>query len=357
MKILVIQQKMIGDVLTSSILFEALRDKYPEAELHFMIYPHTAPVVENNPFINHIIYYPDKELKNPFRFISFLKKIRKQQYDVVIDVYSKIGSGLISFFSGAKVRTGYKKWYTRWCYSKSFRYAETPETEAGLAVENRLLLLSALSSDFPLEIKPKIYLTEAEIGKAREQLHKEGIDFKKPLFMIGVLGSSLKKTYPLAYMAKILDHLAETTEAQFLFNYIPKQKKEVLKLYELCKEKTRKKIFIELFGSSLREFIALTSLSDALIGNEGGAVNMAKAVNTPTFSIFAPQIEKNAWSLYEDEHNVAVHLKDFLPAAFEEDSPVKDRIDELYEDFGYKFILPKLDEFINNLKLNKNKKH
>jgi len=37
MKILVIQIKMIGDVLTSSILFEALRKEFPTAELHYMI--------------------------------------------------------------------------------------------------------------------------------------------------------------------------------------------------------------------------------------------------------------------------------------------------------------------------------
>ena len=37
MKILVIQQKMIGDVLTTSLLFELLREKNPEAELHYLI--------------------------------------------------------------------------------------------------------------------------------------------------------------------------------------------------------------------------------------------------------------------------------------------------------------------------------
>src|SRR5690606_32765749 len=63
--------------------------------------------------------------------------------------------------------------------------------------------------------------------------------------------------------------------------------------------------------TSLREFLALTSHCDALIGNEGGAVNMAKALNIPTFSIFSPQIEKKVWAVYQDELNVAVHIDDF----------------------------------------------
>ena len=56
MKILIIQNKMIGDVLTSSILFEALKQKYPTSVLHFVINPATLPVLENNPFIDEFIY-------------------------------------------------------------------------------------------------------------------------------------------------------------------------------------------------------------------------------------------------------------------------------------------------------------
>ena len=67
MKILVIQQKMIGDVLTSSILFEVLRAEYPNAELHYLIYPHTLPVVENNPFIDKIIIFKEEFKKSSAR--------------------------------------------------------------------------------------------------------------------------------------------------------------------------------------------------------------------------------------------------------------------------------------------------
>ena len=49
MKILVIQQKMIGDVLISSIICNNLRIAYPEAQIDYLIYPFTKPAVENNP--------------------------------------------------------------------------------------------------------------------------------------------------------------------------------------------------------------------------------------------------------------------------------------------------------------------
>ena len=46
MKILVIQQKMIGDVLVSSILCENLRYAYPDAQIDYLIYDSTKTVVE-----------------------------------------------------------------------------------------------------------------------------------------------------------------------------------------------------------------------------------------------------------------------------------------------------------------------
>jgi heptosyltransferase-2 len=48
---------MIGDVLTSSILFKVIKDENPQAELHYLINSHTFPVVENNPYIYYFIFF------------------------------------------------------------------------------------------------------------------------------------------------------------------------------------------------------------------------------------------------------------------------------------------------------------
>ena len=71
-KILVIQQKMIGDVLTTSILFELLRKKYPDAQLDYLINSHTYPVVENNPFIDSFVFFTkEEETSKKLQFYAF----------------------------------------------------------------------------------------------------------------------------------------------------------------------------------------------------------------------------------------------------------------------------------------------
>ncbi|MDT0675987.1 glycosyltransferase family 9 protein [Autumnicola musiva] len=351
MKILVIQQKMIGDVLTSSILFEALRKKFPEAELHYLIYPHTFPVIENNPYIDKVVFFDPEKDKTPQEFLLFQKKIRSENYDVVLDVYSMISTAVIAKASGAKIRAGYGKKYTKFLYTHNFKYKKKVETKAGLAVENRMLLLKAISKDFPVEINPKIYLTSKEMEAAEAFLRQHQLKRDKPVIMMSILGSSDEKTYPLEYMAQIMDFIVETTGAQILFNYIPRQKEKALKLYELCNARTKVKIFPEAFAPDLRKFLALTKRCNAVIGNEGGCINMAKALDVPTFSIFSPQITKEAWSLYENDQNVAVHFYDFLSSYDISKKDLKKQSSDIYNQFKPRYILPKLAEFLGNLKI------
>ena len=57
MKILVIQQKMIGDVLVSSLICNNLRKAYPSAQIDYMVYKSTLPVLKGNTSIDNFILF------------------------------------------------------------------------------------------------------------------------------------------------------------------------------------------------------------------------------------------------------------------------------------------------------------
>jgi len=355
MKILIIQQKMIGDVLTSSILFEALRKKYPDAELHYLIYPHTKPVVENNPFIDKIIEYAPEIGKDPIKFLKFLSFIRNESYSVIIDIYSKISSGIIASYSGASIRLGFQKNYTRIFYTQTFTYKEKPETRAGLAIENRMQVLKGLDQEFPKELKPKIYISTEEKETFRKKLLKQGIKIDQPMIMCGVLGSSTMKSYPGNYMASLLDELVKhIPNAQILFNYLPYQYTEAKNIYNQCNPGTQSQIFLNIYESSLKGFILNAANCDLYFGNEGGAANIMKALEIPTFSIHSPIVKKNYWAIYEDDmKHVSIHLEDFQPLLFKSCPPKisKQKNAALYQNLNPELIKLKLSEFFKNLEI------
>jgi len=359
MKLLVIQQKRIGDVLTSTILSNNLKKFYPDATVDYMCYPNCVDVLKENPNIDNIIVLTNEVRKSYPKLLKFIFQIRSQKYDAVIDAYSKLETNLITLFSGAKYKISYDKGYSKMFYNYNMkRIPNGTKSELGLAIDNRLLLLKPLIKETITDYKPKIFLTPNEIQEAKNLLGKFGIEVgKKPLLMMGILGSEWYKTYPLENMAKIIDFAVEKLDADILFNYIPSQTEEAQKVYDFCTEKTKKNIHFDLYAKGLRPFLGLLSQCDMLIGNEGGSVNMAKALNVPTFSLFSPSVDKETWQIFENEPgNVSIHLKDLKPEIYEQhdEKYIKEHTFKYFDEYPLELILEKLGAYFKDLGFPKN---
>lgn len=354
MKILVIQQKRIGDVLTSTIICNNLRKQYPESTIDYMCYPNSVDVLIGNPNIDNIVELPNKIRKSYYSLFKFIFQIRIKKYDAVIDVYCKLETNLITLFSGAKYKVSYKKWYSFLFYNYFYERLDAIESEYGLAIENRLLLLKPFIKTKITDVKPKIFLKDSEIHDATALLKKHNINIEeKPLIMFGILGSEEYKTYPLDKMAKIIDFTVEKTNANIIFNYIPDQKDLALEIYNYCSEKAKKNIHFDLYCTKLRPFLALLSQCEMLIGNEGGAVNMAKALDIPTFSIFTPSVRKETWQLFENEaKHTSIHLKDLKPEIYEQftEQQIKSNTFMYYDEYPLPLILQKLEIYFDEYK-------
>ena len=356
MKILVIQQKRIGDVLTSTLISNNLKKKFPAAEVDYMCYSNCVAVLKNNPNISNIIVLEEKVRKNYLSLFKFIQKIRKSKYDVVIDAYCKLETNLITYFSGANTRISYHKGYSNFFYNHNvLRYKNGSKSKLGLAIENRLLLLKPIIKEEITDYKPKIFLTESEIKETETLLKSFGIaSTKKPLILFGILGSEWYKTYPLEKMAQIIDFTVEKLDADIIFNYIPSQKEEAMKVFNFCKPNTQKNIHFDLYSQGLRPFLALLSRCSMLIGNEGGSVNMAKALDVPTFSIFSPSVDKETWQIFENEkENESIHLKDLKPEIYKQhdDKFIKENTFKYFDEYPLELILKKLEVFFETNKL------
>ena len=351
MKILVIQQKMIGDVLVTSVLCDNLRKAYPNAIIDYMVYESTIAVLQGNKSIDNLVLFQEKHRKSKWEFFKFLLQIRKSKYNIVIDAYTKIESFLPVLFSGAKMKISFYKKYRNLIYTHTVPKLQIPTTNLGLIIEQRLSLLNPLKLNIKLETFPKLYVSESENKFARKLFVENSIDSSKKTVMLSIIGSSLDKTYPSEYMAKIIDFVADNLNVNLLFNYIPNQKELALKILNLCKKETQSKIYFDVLGKNIREFIAIMNNCDAIIGNDGGAINMAKALNKPSFIIFSPWIDKKGWATFEDGKNhVSVHLKEYKPELFEEklDKDIFKNNLELYQQFNPELFHNLLLKFCNN---------
>ncbi|MFQ3174676.1 MAG: ADP-heptose:LPS heptosyltransferase [Flavobacterium sp.] len=349
MKILVIQQKMIGDVLVSSLICNNLRRAYPNAQIDYLVYESTTPILEGNTSIDNILLFKEKHRNSKKEFLNLALDIRSEKYDILIDAYSKLESWLIVMLSGAKRKISYKKKGRTFLYTDSVPFEAFPKTNLGLAIERRMSLLEPLDLDIKIDPSPKLFVTDEENKYALALFEKHQLQKGRETLMISLLGSEKLKTYPLEYMARIVDTIADKKNVNILFNYLPKQNEEARTIFNYCKSSTQKKIYFDLLGNDLRGFIAIMNQCDAIIGNDGGAINIAKALKKPSFTIFSPWIEKKIWATFEDGiHNQSVHLNDFKPLLLSKktEKELKKIALPLYKEFAPDLFEDKLLSFL-----------
>ncbi|MEM7085461.1 MAG: glycosyltransferase family 9 protein [Bacteroidota bacterium] len=346
-KILVIQNKRIGDVLIASVLANNLKTIFSDSHISYFVYDYTQGVLEQNPNIDRVILAQDKELKKLSVLWKTIHQIRKERYDIILDPYGKLQSRLMCLLSKAPQRVGFKRAHKKLklpYYTQTVEFLPEATQACGKALEDRMhMLTSAFNIEDP-NPKYQIFLTE------EEKQYSKITTLKKPVIMLGVLGSTPNKSLPYEYTAEIIDHIASTYEATLLFNYAPHQKEEARKIYELCKH--REQINLDVYENSIRGFITLMNQCDLLVSNEGGSVHIAKALDRPTFTIYSPYIDKSHWNSFEDGivHD-SVHLLEEKPNLFdsftlEERRAIEKTPDQLYRELTPDLILKKLKPFL-----------
>lgn len=340
---------MIGDVLVSSIICNNLKKAYPEARIDYLVYESTTAVLEGNPNIDQIILFKKKHRKNNFAFLKLAWQIRREEYDLVIDAYSKLESWLFVFLSGAKRKISYKKTGRSFLYTDNLPLMAYPKTNLGLAIERRLSLLKPLHLSIEIDPLPKLFVSEQENQQAKALFAQHRVNPNRKTVMISLIGSEPSKTYPLEYMAQVVNFLGEQYDVNLLFNYFPKQLEQAQKVFELCSEKTKTKVYFDLLGPDLRSFIAIMNQCDLIVGNDGGAINIAKSLQKSSFIIFSPWIEKKIWATFEDGvRQVSVHLNDFKPELIRQysEKELKTNTPELYKHFKPELFLESFNAFL-----------
>jgi heptosyltransferase-2 len=343
MRILVIQQKMIGDVLISSLLCKNLKLWNPNIHVDYVANRHTLDVIRHNPFIDGVIIFEDHFKKNKFGLFQFLLYRRKQKYDYIIDAYGKLESFLICLFTPAVQKIGYRKVLSPFVYDKEIKVLKVRDDTLQLSIKNRFRLLEPIMGDFPKNSETEIHLTPEEIRISRERLDAVLGKGKKAI-MVSALGSSKNKTYPFKYMAQLMDTAFRTTNYPFIMNYRPDQEGLINILINQLKPNTQKAVMKSLTPNSLRDYMATAYQCIAAVGNEGGAINIAKALNKPTFAIFSPLIDPSGWHTEIPNKCMAVSLNTFFDNAIDYTKHQKLAKDTARLEELYKMLKPELFE-------------
>lgn len=299
-KFLVIQTAFIGDVVLATALLEKLHACFPEAQIDFLVRKGNEALLAGHPWLHETLVWNKKE--NKLRHLwKMARRIRKEQYDKVINVQRFAATGLLTVFSGAKETIGFDKNPLSRFFTRRISHVISAPVEPGVIpqgptvheVERNQALISAFTDD--QSARPRLYPTKADIEKVAK--YKNG-----PYITISPASVWFTKQYPADQWARFIKIVPEGYTVYLLG--APGDA-------ALCEE------IIAMAGSDAVVDLAgqLTFLQSAALQrdaamnyvNDSAPMHFASAVNAPVTAVYCSTIPGFGFGpLSDDRHIVEV---------------------------------------------------
>lgn len=268
-KILCIKPRGIGDIILSTIILENLKNYFPDAEIYYLTEEFAKEAIITHPLVKNVITFTKKD-----SLFSLVRKIRKEKFDLIFDLWSNPKTAQVTFLSGARFRVGFAYRGRSYAYNLKSKVGRGENHSA----EHNLELLKACSIPIVAN-KPKFYLNNELEEWSKLFINKE----KK--YLIGIIpsGGWNSKRCPKEKWLDIIEKITDNIDSDILILWGPEDKEDADYLYEKFNEKVT--LAPE---TSLLKLAALISKCDLIIANDSGPMHLAAALDIPTIGLFGP---------------------------------------------------------------------
>lgn len=285
-RILIIRLSAIGDVTMASGLIPALRKRWPDAYLGWLVEPPAKGLLEHNPSLDAVIIWPKMEWKNlwkqrRFRALytqvrQFTRELRSHQFNLALDTQGLLKSAVWARISGARERIGLGS--KEGSSILMTKVVEKPSNNPRISSEYLRLAqkLGAADNEFPLDIA----ISDEILASVRALLAESGIEGGFALFC--------------PFTTRPQKHWFEDRWSE-LAQLVPQRlglpvvmlggPDDVDAAQRICNRAGQN--LINLVGkTSLSQAAAVASEASILIGVDTGLTHLGIAQNTPTLALF-----------------------------------------------------------------------
>lgn len=286
-KILVINLMHIGDLMLVTPVLRALRTNFSAAHIALMADAKIADLVKYNHNIDQLIAIDKKGYHDKLaNYIKLIWEIRREKFDLVINLHRNERASFIAGLSGAGKIVGYSTIGPNIFFDKVIenRKAIKHQIEAHFDVLRETLGITSID-DRGLEM----WLDEAAEESAT-QLWRKAFGNRSDAEMPQVVGinsgaSWPTKRWPKEYFAALADRLLAMGYGIAFFGGTM----DVALVDEtlgLMQHPTRENVAVFTGGATLLELAALLKKCTVLVTNDSGPMHVAVAMRVPLVSIF-----------------------------------------------------------------------
>jgi heptosyltransferase-2 len=285
-KILIIQTAFLGDVILATPLIESLSTTFPTAQIDFLLKKGNEALLSEHPKLRRVLIF-DKSQKRK-SLLDLIQEIRKEKYDLVLNLHRFASSGLMTILSGAKETRGFSKNPFSFLFTQRFTHTISNGKHE---VDRNLSLISDLV-EVP-QRRPQLYPSQADLDFVSQWKNEA-------YFCLAPASVWFTKQAPPAVWQYVMEKFDEEGVQFYLLGGPADQE-----LCEGIKLLSQRNNVHNLAGKlSLMQSAALMKDAKRNFVNDSGPLHIASAGNAPVSAFFCSTTPEFGFGPLSDDSNV-----------------------------------------------------
>ena len=298
MNILLVRLRLIGDVVFTTPSIKALRRRFPEARLSYVVEPEASAVVARNPNLNEVIVAHSPAVRGRLRAdIRLAASLRRRRFDLAIDFHGGPRAAWLTLASGATRRIGYDIPGRRWMYTDVV--PRSRELRPRHSVENQFDLLAPLSIVGLDRDADRTEMVEDPTAAATvsDRLDAHRIDASRErLLIVHVSAGNPFRRWPEENFAELVSRLIESDEARrVILTSGPSDAEAARRIGRAARERLAAcgraaDSVIDDIDLDLSELHALARRAALFIGGDSGPLHVVGTTDVPIVGLYGPTL-------------------------------------------------------------------
>jgi heptosyltransferase-2 len=292
--ILLIRLRLIGDVVFTTPVIRALRRRFPDAHLSYVVEPHAAAVVIGNPHLDEVVVASAPSARwRLARDLALARRLRSRRYDLAIDLHGGPRSALLAWLSGAPRRVGYEVPARRWMYTD--RVARSRTLQPRHSVVNQWDLLGPLGFGEPDREQDGTEMAvsaEAAAAIGRKLRERGIVPESDPLVVVHVSAGNPFRRWPAAAFVGLLVRLAGAeARRRILVISGPSERGAAAEIGAAARQALGGgPSIVDDVDVDLAELRALVDRAALFIGGDSGPLHVAGTSGVPIVGLYGPTL-------------------------------------------------------------------
>jgi ADP-heptose:LPS heptosyltransferase len=312
LRILAVRLRQIGDVVFTTPAIRALRHRFPDAHLSYLVEPAAAAVVALNPHLDEVIVAPrGRGLAGIATDLALIRRLRQDRYDLALDFHGGPRASMLTWLSGARTRIGYEVAGRTWMYTTRVPRPRTLRPRH--SVENQWDLLEPLGiappdrGSSPVEMP----LDPAAAATIAGELESAGVPADAVVIVMHVAADSPFRRWPADAFVETVTSLIDADERRrILITAGPLDADAADRLVQSARSRLaggRAGRVQRLRTSSIAELRALFERAALYIGGDSGPLHVASTTAVPIVALYGPTLPVRSapWRRSADRHEAA----------------------------------------------------